>query len=83
MTDSARRTLRTTVQTLLGVLAAIPLLVDAGDLPSTLPGVGVLLGVATVVTRVMANPAVDRLLPGWLRAKPDPDAPAWRRAANE
>ena len=83
MTDARRRTLRTTVQTLLGVLAAIPLLVDAGDLPSSLPGVGVLLAVATVVTRVMANPAIDRLLPSWLRAAADPDAAAHRRAVRE
>lgn len=83
MKDSTSRTLRTTVQTILGVLAAIPLLVGAGDLPASLPGIGVLLAVSTVITRVMANPAVDRLLPSWLRASADPDAELRRLAGRE
>ncbi|GAA1164018.1 cell division protein FtsW (lipid II flippase) [Kitasatospora gansuensis] len=83
MTDATRRTIRTTVQTVLGLLAAIPLLVNAGDLPATLPGLATAVTVATVVTRVMANPAVNRRLPAWLRAAADPDAAAYRRATNE
>lgn len=80
MKDSTRRTIRTSIQSLLGLLAAIPLLVDAGDLPSALPGLATVVAVATVVTRVMANPAVDRLLPFWLRsAHPDDRLPGGGR----
>ncbi|AUG78105.1 hypothetical protein CFP65_3305 [Kitasatospora sp. MMS16-BH015] len=67
MTDSTRRTLRTAVQTLLGLLTALPLLVSTAGLPATLPGLGVALAVATAVTRVMALPVVENLLPTWLR----------------
>lgn len=83
MTESVSRTLRTAVQTLLGLLAALPLLVDGGTLSKTLPGLGVALAVATAVTRVMAFPAVQQLLPGWLRgAAPSvPAAPAAAPAA--
>lgn len=73
MTDARRRTLRTTVQLTLGLLAALPLLVESGDLPSTLPGLGVALTVSTVVTRLMAMPGVERWLPSWMRAAADPD----------
>lgn len=73
MTDSTRRTIRTTVQTVLAIAAALPLIVQASGLPETLPGIGVLLAVAAGLTRVMALPAVDALLPAWLRTR-DPDA---------
>ncbi|MGW4648030.1 hypothetical protein [Kitasatospora sp. NPDC004289] len=83
MTDARRRTIRTSVQGLLGLLAAMPLIVNASGIPEATPGVGVFLAVAAGVTRVMALPSVDRLLPSWLRAQADPDAEAWRRAATE
>ncbi|WP_035799839.1 hypothetical protein [Kitasatospora mediocidica] len=67
MTDSTRRTVRTALQTLLGLLAALPLLVSTSGLPATLPGLGVALAVAAAVTRVMALPTVEQLLPAWLR----------------
>lgn len=66
MSDSARRALRTTLQTLLGLLAAVPLLVDSGSLPATLPGLALAVTVSTTVTRLMALPGVERLLPSWL-----------------
>jgi hypothetical protein len=74
VTDSTRRTIRTALQTLLGLLAALPLLVSTSGLPSALPGLGVALAVAAAVTRVMALPVVENLLPAWLRT-PTP-APA-------
>lgn len=83
MTDARRRTLRTAVQLILGLLAALPLLVESGDLPSTLPGLGVALTVSTVVTRLMAMPGVERWLPEWMRAAADPDADAHRQAVRE
>ncbi|MER5350572.1 hypothetical protein ABT093_09600 [Kitasatospora sp. NPDC002551] len=83
MKDSTRRTIRTTLQTTLGIAAALPLIVDASGIPEATPGVGVGLAVAAGLTRVMALPAVDRLLPRWLRTAPDPDDAALRRAVRE
>lgn len=67
MTTETKRVLRTAVQFLVGLAAALPLLVHASGVPATAPGVGVGLAVAAAVTRIMAMPAVQRLLPGWLR----------------
>ncbi|WP_405018182.1 hypothetical protein OHV05_15450 [Kitasatospora sp. NBC_00070] len=73
MTDTTRRTVRTALQTVLGLLAALPLLVSTAGIPDTLPGVALALTVATAVTRVMALPVVEALLPAWLRT-PAPDS---------
>ena len=77
MTDAGRRTARTVLQLLVGLAAGLPLLVHTAGLPETLPGLGVALGIAAGVTRVMALPYVDALLPGWLRAaaEPPPSSP--------
>jgi hypothetical protein len=71
MLDSTRRTIRTTLQTALSLAAAAPLIVGASGVPETAWGVGAGLAVAAGVTRVMALPAVDKLLPSWLRSAPD------------
>ncbi|SDT69854.1 hypothetical protein SAMN05216371_3864 [Streptomyces sp. TLI_053] len=73
MTDATRRTIRTGLQALLGLLAALPLLVSTTGIPSTLPGIAVALTVAGAVTRVMALPVVEQLLPVWLRTPPKGD----------
>ncbi|WKX70056.1 hypothetical protein [Streptomyces sp. XD-27] len=75
MTDAARRTARTIVQTLVGVAAATPLIIDAAGIPRTAAWVGVALAVAAGVTRVMALDAVQNLLPKWLRATPPDTTP--------
>ncbi|WP_051741172.1 hypothetical protein [Kitasatospora sp. MBT66] len=67
MTDSARRTARTAFATVLGIAAALPLLVQTAGLPSALPGLGTLLTVAAAITRLMALPVVNSWLPGWLQ----------------
>ncbi|MFM9368128.1 hypothetical protein [Streptomyces sp. Da 82-17] len=75
MSDAARRTARTIVQTLLGLAAAFPLILNASGIPRTAVGVGVALAVAAGLTRVMALDAVQKLLPKWLRtAVPDTGA---------
>ena len=74
MTDSTRRTIRTVLQTVVSLAAGLPLIVHAASVPDALPGVAVALAVAGAVTRVMALPAVDQLLPAWLR-KADDKAP--------
>ncbi|MEU6822790.1 hypothetical protein ABZ921_19360 [Streptomyces atriruber] len=73
MTDATRRTVRTLVQTVLGFAAGLPLIIDAAGIPQTAAGVGVALAVAGGLTRVMALPVVEGLLPVWLRAEPNRD----------
>ncbi|OPC79928.1 hypothetical protein B4N89_02295 [Embleya scabrispora] len=68
MSDGARRTIRSTVQWVVSAAAAAPLIVGASGLPEATPGLALGLAVAAGLTRVMALPAVDRLLPSWLRA---------------
>jgi hypothetical protein len=67
MKDSTRRTVRTVFQTVVSVAAGMPLLLDASGIPETAPGVGVIVAVAAAVTRLMALPLVDNLLPSFLR----------------
>lgn len=70
MTDAHRRTLRTAVAVVVALAAGLPLLVHTAGLPDALPGLGVILAVATGVTRVMALPQVNRRLAEWLKAAP-------------
>ncbi|MFJ7208240.1 hypothetical protein ACIQWR_32525 [Streptomyces sp. NPDC098789] len=74
MTDAARRTARTIVQTVLALAAGLPLIIDAAGIPQTAAGIGLALAVAGAITRVMALPVIDTLLPAWLRTGPDRDA---------
>ncbi|MFE6742355.1 hypothetical protein [Streptomyces tubercidicus] len=73
MSDADSRTVRTIVQTVLGLAAAFPLIVDTAGIPRTAAGVGVTLAVVMTVTRVMQLEQVQKLMPRWLRsAIPDP-----------
>lgn len=83
MKDSTRRTIRTSFQTGLAVAAGLPLIVAASGVPDALPGLGVILAVAAGVTRVMALPLIDGLLPSWLRAAPSPEAELRNLARRE
>lgn len=65
--DSTTRTVRTVFQTVVSVAAGMPLLLGAAGLDDTLPGVAVVLAVSAAVTRLMALPLVNSLLPGFLR----------------
>ncbi|MGW0898932.1 hypothetical protein ACWD0G_18400 [Streptomyces goshikiensis] len=76
MSDPNQRTARTVFQTLLGLAAGLPLIVDASGLPQSAAGVAVALAVAGAVTRVMALPVVQRLLPRWLYEAERPPAEA-------
>lgn len=67
MTDAARRTLRTVVQTVIAFAVALPAIIDAAGIPEALPWVAGALAVAAGLTRVMALDAVQKLLPSWLR----------------
>lgn len=73
MTDAARRTIRTVVQTVLALAAGLPLIIEAAGIPQTAAGIGVALTVAGGITRVMALPVVENLLPRWLRTSTPDD----------
>ncbi len=70
MSDAAKRTARTVLQTAVALALVLPALVDAAGIPATLPWVAAALAVAGGLTRAMAVPAVQRLLPAWLRTEP-------------
>ncbi|MET8766308.1 hypothetical protein [Streptomyces sp. NPDC004658] len=65
--ESTKTTVRTILQTLVGVAVALPGIVAASGVPASLPWVAGALAVAAGVARVMALPSVQGLLPGWLR----------------
>ncbi|KNB50095.1 hypothetical protein [Streptomyces caatingaensis] len=67
MTDETKRTLRTILQTAVALAVALPAIVEASGIPASLPWVAGALAVAGGLARVMALPAVQDVLPGWLR----------------
>lgn len=72
-----RTTIRSIFQGLLGLAAVMPILIGAIGLPTTGGIVGGVLVVSAIVTRVMANPAVNEFLEKhlpWLAAKPAVEA---------
>ncbi|WP_063803560.1 hypothetical protein [Streptomyces silvensis] len=81
--DPARRTLRTVAQTLVALITALPLLADEPAVRAV-PGVAAAVAVAGLLSRLMAVPAVDRVLPPWLRTGTagSPAAPETPRATR-
>jgi hypothetical protein len=71
MSAHAKRTARTILQTALGLALALPFIVQASGIPASLPWAAGALAVAGGTARVMALPAVQRLLPEWLRTDED------------
>ncbi|MEV7197185.1 hypothetical protein AB0N81_36065 [Streptomyces sp. NPDC093510] len=66
--DATRRGLRTAVQALVALITALPLLAaDPGV--ADVPVLAGLVAFATALSRLMAVPAVEALLPPWLRRK--------------
>ena len=74
MTDATKRTARTVLQSAVGIAVVLPAVVSASGVPEALPWVAGALAVAGGFARVMALPAVQSLLPRWLRT----DNPAAR-----
>ncbi|MGW0560456.1 hypothetical protein ACWDZ4_07430 [Streptomyces sp. NPDC003016] len=68
MSDAAKRTARTVLQSAVGIAVVLPALVDASGLPATLPWVAGALVIAGALTRIMALEAVQKILPSWLRS---------------
>jgi hypothetical protein len=65
--EETKRTLRTVLQTALGLAVALPFIVQASGVPESLPWVAGALAMAGGFARVMALPSVQGLLPEWLR----------------
>jgi len=74
MRPSTKVVIRTILQTGLGLAVLLPGIVSAAHIPDTWPWVAGALAAAGAVTRVMAIPAVQALLPSWLRT--DTTSPA-------
>ncbi|MFD7322167.1 hypothetical protein ACFV9D_13965 [Streptomyces sp. NPDC059875] len=70
MSEAAKRTARTVLQSAVAIAVVLPAVVDASGVPATLPWVAGALAAAGALTRVMAVPAVQNLLPAWLRTTP-------------
>ncbi|WP_033307328.1 hypothetical protein RFN58_06760 [Streptomyces iakyrus] len=65
--EETKRTVRTVLQTAVGIALALPFIVQASGVPESLPWVAGALAVAGGFARVMALPSVQGLLPSWLR----------------
>ncbi|MFB7112988.1 hypothetical protein [Streptomyces sp. NPDC056190] len=76
MSEAAKRTLRTVLQTAVGLCVLLPTVVDTAGVRQTLPWAAGALTVTAALTRAMAVPGVQALLPAWLRteARPSTDA---------
>lgn len=74
-----KSTIRTVFQAFIGLCVLAPLLVNAAGLdPAQLPWLGVVLGVAAAVTRIMALPGVEAWLQKYLRFLSAASKPARR-----
>lgn len=58
------------IAVVVGLVPAVPLIVDASGVPESAPGVAVLLAVSAGVTRILALPVVDAWLPAWAKKGP-------------
>lgn len=71
MNESTRRTVRTVFQLVVSIAALAPVLVPALGLNAANPkwaaACASLLAAAAVVTKVVNDPRVDAVLPGWLK----------------
>lgn len=72
MSQATTRALRTVLQTAVGIAVLLPAMVDSGALPRSLPWAGAALTVSGLLSRAMAAPAVQALLPAWLTTPDDP-----------
>lgn len=67
MSDAATRTLRTVVQTLVGLCVLLPSAASSSGLTATLPWAAGAVAAAGALSRLMSLPGVQALLPSWLR----------------
>lgn len=62
LSTKARRVIRTVLQVVVGLAAAVPVVLPALGIPTTLAGYGIITGVAAGIARIMALDAVEQLL---------------------
>lgn len=72
MSQAAKRTVRTVLQTAVGLLLLLPAIAGSAGLSQTLPWLAGALAVSGGLARVMALPGVEAVLPSWLRATARP-----------
>ncbi|MFI6368936.1 hypothetical protein ACIBG0_40195 [Nocardia sp. NPDC050630] len=68
-----RAVVRTVFQLVVGLAAALPMIVATSGLPATAAGIGAALAISATITRVMSVPAVNAALAiwaPWLAAEP-------------
>ncbi|MGV9666923.1 hypothetical protein [Nocardia niigatensis] len=61
-----RAVARTVFQLVVGLAAALPVIVASSGLPTTAAGIGTALAISATITRVMSLPAVNAALATWL-----------------
>lgn len=66
MNDPTRRALRTAVQTLVALVSVLPMLAE-DPRTASVPALAIAAAIAGTLSRLMSDPAVERLLPAWLR----------------
>lgn len=62
MTPANKRAIRTVIQAVVGFALALPAIVAATGIPESLPWVAGAVAVSAGLARIMALPAVERLL---------------------
>lgn len=73
--NPGRAVARTVFQLIVGISAALPILVSASGIPQTAVGVGAALAMAALITRVMSLQPVEtalKLWVPWLATEPNP-----------
>lgn len=61
-----RAVVRTIIQLVVGLAAAMPMIVDSTGLPTTVAGIGTALAISATITRLMSIPAVNAALAAWV-----------------
>lgn len=68
-----RAMVRTVFQLVVGLAAALPMIVASTGIPSTAAGIGAALAISATITRLMSVPAINAALAiwaPWLAAEP-------------
>jgi hypothetical protein len=67
MSEAAKHTARTVVQTVAGLCVLLPVIVGAAGVQDTLPWAAGAVAVAGGLARAMAMPGAQSLVPSWMR----------------
>jgi len=67
VSEDTKRSVRTVLQTAVGLCVLLPTAISSAGVPHTLPWAAGAVAVAGGLSRLMALPGVQKLLPFWLR----------------